>query len=268
MTGILRAKLNYNTFDKTDDTATGKKNAGNPFVLPQNQSIITYRAGFRWGGKEPMLGPILGMEVSGWYEADQRTSPGGYGFGNDRELEKVSQRYFTRAQLNYTTLESKHYIVFGLQGGGMINADRISAYRLGGVLPYTSEFPRPIPGYFASELSAENFGMAYGAYTIPFGSENQWSIMGSGSVALVDYVEGTGQSGAFNSGVGIGPGYSAPSGRWKIMSLAGYGINAQRQDGRGGYSFGMAFQYNFGALKYGAMKAYEQLEEMHSAVTR
>ncbi|MDD5141435.1 MAG: hypothetical protein PHY43_14395 [Verrucomicrobiales bacterium] len=257
LTGVLRATMDYNDFNTTDTT-------GNGFVLPENQPFITYRAGFRWGGKEPMLGPVLGMEISGWYELEQRTSPGGYGYGNDRELERASQRFFGRAQLNYTTLESKHYIVFGLQGGGMINADRLSAYRLGGVLPYTKEFPLFLPGYFFQELSAKDFGLAYAVYTIPFGSENQWSLIGSGAAALVDYVDGTGQPGAFNSGVGAGVGYSAPSKRWKIMSMASYGFEAHREDGQGGYSLGLAFQYNFGSTKTAGELGYEKLQEMHS----
>jgi hypothetical protein len=261
LTGMLRASMNYNSFVATDNT-------GNGFVLPDNQPIITYRTGLRWGGKEPMLGPVLGMEISGWYEVEQRTSPGGYGYGNDRELERASQRFFGRAQLNYTTLESKHYIVAGLEGGGTINADRLSAYRLGGVLPYTKEFPLLIPGYYDGELSAKSYGLAYGVYTVPFGSEKQWSIIGMGAAALVDYVDGTGQPGAFNSGVGAGVGYNAPSQRWKVMSLFGYGFEAHREHGQGGYSFGLAFQYNFGSLQYAGMKAYEQLEQMHTSVTR
>jgi len=260
LTGVLRTTMDYNSFVATDNTGKG-------FVLPENQPMITYRTGFRWGGKEPMLGPILGMEVSGWYELEQRTAPGGYGFGNDRELERASQRFFGRAQLNYTTLESKHYIVAGLQGGGTINADRLSAYRLGGVLPYTKEFPLQIPGYFFQELSAKSFGLANLTYTIPFGAEDQWSLIGSGAAAVVDYVDGTGQPGAFNSGVGVGAGYSAPSKRWKIMSLFGYGFEAHREDGQGGYSLGLAFQYNFGSTRTAGEEGYEALEKMHS-VTR
>lgn len=269
LTGVLRATMDYNAFVATDDTGRvkGVPNAPGDFVLPENQPIMTYRAGLRWGGKEPMLGPILGMEISGWYELEQRTSPGGYGFANDRELERASQRFFGRAQLNYTTLESKHYIVAGLQGGGTINADRLSAYRLGGVLPYTKEFPLQIPGYFFQELSAKSFGLANLTYTIPFGAEDQWSVIGSGAAAVVDYVDGTGQPGAFNSGVGAGVGYSAPSRRWKIMSLFGYGIQAHRDNGQGGYSFGMAFEYNFGSTKTAGLEGYEALEKMHS-VTR
>jgi len=256
LTGVLRATMDYNDFNTTDNTGKG-------FVLPENQPIMTYRAGLRWGGKEPMLGPILGLEISGWYELEQRTAPGSYGYNNDRQLERASQRFFGRAQLNYTTLESKHYIVASLQGGGTVNADRLSAYRLGGVLPYTKEFPLQIPGYFFQELSAQSFGLANLSYTIPFGSEDQWSLIGSGAAAVVDYVDGTGQPGAFNSGVGVGAEYSAPSKRWKVMTLAGYGFEAHRQDGQGGYSLGLAFQYNFGSTRTAGEEGYEALEKMH-----
>ena len=45
------------------------------------------------------------------------------------------------------------------------------------------------------------------------------------------------------------------------MTLLGYGINAQRSDGRGGYSAGLAFQYNFGNTTSASDKAFKELEE-------
>src|SRR5262245_30545589 len=181
-----------------------------------------------------MLGPTLAMEVSAWYELEHRTTPGTYGYSGDRELEATVHRFLFRAQLNYTTLESKHYIVAGLMGGALLNPDRIGAFRLGGVLPYTSEFPMPIPGCYYGELSAQDFGLLYGVYTIPFGPAHQWSLIGMGGAGVVKYIDGMGQAGAFNSGIGAGIGYTAPSKRWKIMSLFGYGIEAQRSHGEGG----------------------------------
>ncbi|MEI7533153.1 MAG: hypothetical protein WCK57_02210 [Verrucomicrobiae bacterium] len=260
LSGILRGSVNYHSFDTTDNTA---KN----FILPDDQPFITYRAGLRWGGKEPYLAPTLGMEISAWYELEQRTQSGSYGFSNDRRLEAVSQRLFARAQINYTTLESQHYIVLGLQGGAAFNSDRFSCYRIGGVLPYTKEFPLTIPGYFDGELSAQDFGLLYGTYTIPFGSQKAWSLIESAAAAVVQYQDGMGQAGAFNSGVGTGIGYTRPSRRWKVMSLLGYGIQAERSNGRGGWTLGMAFQYNFGSTDYAGHKAWEELEESHS-ITR
>jgi len=265
LTGVLRARMNYWSFSEGADT--GDNNANLNFELPQNQPTMTYRAGLRWGGKEPYLAPTLGMELSGWYELEQRTDSGSYGYNNDRRMESVAQRIFGRAQINYTTLESKNYIVAALQAGGTFNSDRYSCYRLGGALPYTKEFPLQIPGYFYQEISAQDYGMAYGAYTIPLGPEDRWSLIGVGAAAVVKYQEGTGQPGSLNSGIGAGIEYSAESRRWKVITLFGYGFQAVRGDDRGGYSVGMAFQYNFGSTQYASQKAYEELQEAHG-VTR
>jgi hypothetical protein len=255
LTLVLRESVSYVGYGDTDNTGDG-------FALPNSQPILTTRAGFRWGGKEPVLSPKLAMEVSGWYEWDHRTESGNYGYAADPyELNRDTQRIFGRVQANYLTLKSQQYIVFGLQGGVDIDPDRIGCFRLGGMLPYTKEFPLLIPGYFYGELSAKSFGLANITYGIPIDSARHWYWMNSAAAALVDYVDGTGQPGAFNSGVGTGIGYSAPSHRWKIYTMAGYGIQAHRTDGDGGYSIGMAFQYNFGHTVMASDEAYKQLED-------
>jgi hypothetical protein len=254
LTGVLRETVDYVGYEKVDDTA------GN-FSLPGNLLISTTRAGFRWGGVEPVLAPTLGMEVSGWYELEHSGSDESYGYNNDRHLEPTTQRIWGRAQINYTTLKYHHYIVASVQGGTAINADRLSCYRLGGMLPYTKEFPLNIPGYYFQELSAKDFGLADISYSIPFGPNRDWYVIGEGAVAVVDYVEGTGQPGAFNSGIGAGLGYTALSRRWKCYGLFGYGFEAERDNGRGGYSLAVAFQYNFGKTKLASDEAYEQLQD-------
>lgn len=256
LTGVLRARLNYESFDTTSDT-------GSTFALPQDQSIITYRAGFRWGGKEPYLMPTLGMEISGWYEAEQRTAPGSYGYGgpgDNHRMEQLAQRIFGRAQINFTTLNTNHYIVVGLQGGATINSDRMSCYRLGGVLPYTKEFPLLIPGYGFQEISAQDFGLLGAAYTWAIDPEKRWSLVNMASLAVVKYQEGTGQSGSVNSGVGTGVEYAAASKRWKVVSLVGYGFQAVRGGDRGGVNIGLAFQYNFGSTHTAGDQAFEELQ--------
>jgi hypothetical protein len=59
------------------------------FELPEDQIVFRVRSGLRWGGREPVMMPKLGMEVSGWYEASFRTEPGPYGYGGDRAMEPV-----------------------------------------------------------------------------------------------------------------------------------------------------------------------------------
>src|SRR5712664_723402 len=57
LNGVLHASVDYRTFDDTGDTA-------NNFELPNDQPFVTLRAGFRYGGQEPLLFPRLGMEIS------------------------------------------------------------------------------------------------------------------------------------------------------------------------------------------------------------
>lgn len=257
LNGMLRGSVNFHAFDDTDDTGDG-------FELPENQPFYSLRTGLRWGGKEPMLGPALAMEISGWYVLQYRPDSGDYGYGNDRELESVSHQFLARAQINFTTLEHKHYIVAGLMGGTVINADRFSAGRVGGVLPFTSEFPLYMPGYFDKELSVDNLGLLYSVYTIPFGPSKQWNVSAMGATGFVDYAPGLSQPGNWHSGLGGGMGYSAPSKRWRLMSILGYGVDAMRSDGRGGYSVALAFQYNFGSTTTDSDRAFQELEAHHA----
>jgi len=253
LNGLVRATVNYRAF------ADGKDTADN-FVLPADQSFITLRAGFRWGGHEPVLWPRLAMEISGWYELEHRTDPGSYGFNGDRVLEATSHRFFGRAQLNYTMPKSEHYMVIGLMGGAVLNPDRFSAFRVGGALPFTSEFPLYLPGYFFEELSAKDFGLAYGLYSIPFGPSKQWNVAAMAATAVMDYVPGLEQPGHWNSGVGGGVGYTAKDRRWRTLVTAAYGIDAIRSDGRGGYNVGVMFQYNFGKKTFAGDRAFEALK--------
>lgn len=251
LSGIVREVVTYNSWSDTDLTADN-------FSLPDNQAIFTTRVGFRWGGKEPVLWPTLAMEVSGWYEVDARSDAGSYGFSGDRELNHTPQRLFGRALLRLTTLESKHYIAAGLSGGAAFDSDRLSCFRLGGVLPYTREFALPLPGYYNQEISAQDYGVMFGLYAVPLDSKKSWYVLGTGAAAVVKYEDGMGQPGAFNSGIGAGMGYTAPSRRWKLVSLFGYGFQAERDHGRGGMNMALAFQYNFGQTKIASDEAYDQ----------
>jgi len=150
-------------------------------------------------------------------------------------------------------------MVVGLMGGAVLNADRFSAFRVGGALPFTSEFPLYLPGYFFEELSTKDFGLAYGLYSIPFGPSKRWNVVGMAGTALVNYVSGLEQPGHWNSGVGGGIGYTAKSKRWRALAMSSYGIDAIRSDGRGGYNIGMIFQYNFGKTTFASDHAFEEM---------
>ena len=252
LNGLVRATVDYRTFDRTDDTADS-------FVLPKSQPFFTLRTGFRYGGHEPVLLPRLAFEISAWYELQHRMDDGNYGFAGDRRLEATSHRFLGRAQLNYTLPRLEHYMVVGFMGGTVLNADRFSAFRVGGALPFTSEFPLYLPGYFFEELSTKDFGLAYGLYSIPFGPSKRWSVSAMAATAVVNYVSGLEQPGHWNSGVGGAIGYTARNRRWRTVVTTSYGIDAIRSDGRGGYNLGMMFQYNFGPTRFASDRAFEEL---------
>ena len=254
LNGLLRASINYHDFEKTGDTADN-------FTLPENQPFYALRAGLRWGGKEPMLGPRLAMELSAWYEMDYRPKSGLYGFDRDRELNSITHQFIARALGIYTTPRSEDYIMLGAVAGAVIDSDRFSAFRLGGALPFTSEIPLYLPGYFYQELSAKQFGLLYGLYGIPLDKDKQWLVFADGAVAAVDYIHGLKQPGDWNSGVGSGLAYTTKTRRWRIAGTFSYGIDAMRSDGRGGYSAACLFYYNFGRkANFASDRAFDDLQ--------
>jgi hypothetical protein len=254
LNGIVRAGMNYHVFGDSSDTADN-------FKLPSDQPFYTLHTGLRWGGKEPLLTPRLAAELSVWYDLEYRPDHGFYGFGGDRELNSVSHRFLANAQLLYTMPRSENYIALGLLGGAVINADRFSAYRLGGSLPFTSEYPLMLPGYFYEELSAQDFGLSYALYAVPLDRAKSWSIFAGGATAVVNYVDGLEQSGKWNSGVTSGLSFKSKNRRLQAVTAFGYGIDAIRSDGRGGYSVAFLLQYNFGNLASASDRAFENLQE-------
>ena len=79
MYGVLRGAVHGSVFADSEDT-------DDDFVLPEDQFSYRLRAGFRWGGREPLMMPDLAMEVSAWYEGSFRTEPGVYGLQTSSNL--------------------------------------------------------------------------------------------------------------------------------------------------------------------------------------
>jgi hypothetical protein len=242
--GLLRLKEHYSMYQVNDELAPG-------FALPRDHSSLDFRAGLRWGGREPLLTPDMAMELSAWYEGQFRSPSGSYGLNGDRELEPYSELFWMRGLLIYTLPESKQSFDVNFTAGTTGRADRFSAYRLGGALPMTSEFPLSIPGYFYQELSARNFVSFSAEYTVPLNADRTWRLSPMGALAVVDYLPGTEQPGCFNSGAGLGFGYRARSGTWQVMASYGYGFEAIRSNGRGAQAVGIFCEINLRARKPG-----------------
>ena len=232
----LRVGPHYNAFERDETAAT--------FELPDNQWSYSFRAGLRWGGREPLLSPRLAMEISGWYEALLRSEPGAYGFQGDRMLNEWVHNLWGRALLIYTIDDWEHQFEINLSGGHSWNADRFGAFRLGGYLPFAEEFALTVPGYFFQEFSARSYGYFGLSYRVPIDSANHWQLKAIASGAWIDDLPGLEFNEDFIAGVGTGIGYVSPSGSWQAMIAYGYGLQAARPNRFAGHSIGFLLQFD------------------------
>ena len=242
--GVFRSAFQYAIYESGSDTARN-------FVIPDNQPDVSLRAGLRWGGLEFVMMPALALEVSGWYDGLFRLSPGTYGFAHDRDIERWVHLFWGRALIRYTMPESKHTFGLGLDAGTTIHPDQLSAYRLGGLLDLTAEFPYRIPGYYVGELSARNFFLLNGFYDVPLDSRKCWRIAVGASTGRVSFTPGMDQPHNWNSGVGCQLSYCTPSESIKIGLLYGYGINAIRDHGEGGHAIALMAQIDLEKSRVG-----------------
>lgn len=241
LSGILRGEAHYADYVR-DDTAQN-------FVLPNDLTSFNIRTGLRFGGEEPVLIPDVALELSIWYEGELRLNSGDYGFNGDRHVESNSHRFWGRSLFAYTLPESKQRFLISITAGDSANADRFSAYRLGGFLPLASEFPLTLPGYFYQEISATRFALFNANYSVPLDPAKRFSAHLVASTAVVDYLPGLEQPGNWNSGVGGGLSYVSHSGAWQVLLDYGYGFNAIRDSGRGSQSVGLLVQINLESTK-------------------
>jgi hypothetical protein len=234
---ILRGTAHYSTYGRDDGTAP-------TFQVPADRGEFNVRTGLRWGGIEPTLFPPLAMELTVWYEGVFRTASGTYGFNDDRKVESHSHLFWAEAALSYTLPKSQQNFDVRLMAGTSMDADRFSAYRLGGYLPLVSEFPLSLPGYYFQEISARQFVLLNANYLLPLDRSQRWNLSVNAATAVVDYLPGTGQPGNSLTGMGGGIFYRAPSDRLKIMFDYAYGMNAMRSHGRGANSVGILLQWD------------------------
>jgi hypothetical protein len=233
--GQLRGGVSYAAYVRDDRTAP-------TFVIPEDQPIFYVRTGVRYGGQEPDLSPEMGMELSAWYEGQIRLDSGPFGYNGDRTINPSTHLFWARAMLQYTMPELKHHFGVALNAATSIHPDRLSAYRVGGQLMLASEFPYTLPGYYFGEISARNMLLLTGFYELPIEPGHRWWVGVAASTAMCGYTPGLQMPNNWNSGVGGGISYHGSGGRLKAALNFGYGIDAVRSDGRGGYAVAIAMQ--------------------------
>lgn len=236
---VARGGFRYSTYARNSDTR-------DDFELPDGRPMPFVRAGLRLAGKEPILYPDLGLEVSVWYERQWRLNDGAYGLNRDRFMNERSDLYWAYAGLDYSWTNIGHKVSFAATAGGSGDTDRFSAWRLGGVLPLVAEFPLILPGYFYQELTAERFVHLHASYLMPLGLEDRLQFRLEAATARLDYLRGFEQPDRWQTGVGCGLTFTPRNKICRVVVRYGYGFNAIRDDGdKGAHSVGLLVQYDF-----------------------
>jgi hypothetical protein len=246
LNGVLRGIAHYVTYASGSDTASN-------FDLPDAMGLFDVRAGMRWGGREPTLFPSLAMELSIWYQGEFRSQADPYGFASDRRVEPTSHLFWAEAFLAYTLPKWHHIFNISVTAGTSVDADRLSAFRLGGFLPLAAEYPLSLPGYYYQELSAKSFVLLGGSYMVPLDRNGRWNFSVTAATAAVDYLPGLEQPGQWHSGVGAGFFYTSRT--WRVMVDYGYGIDAIRSGGRGANSISLLVQLDLEPAREAYFKA-------------
>jgi hypothetical protein len=239
--GILRGGFRGSFFNDDDDTSP-------QFEVPDTLGRFTVRAGLRLGGREPYLTPRLAGEFSLWYEGQVRMDASAYGYADDRAIEPQAHSFWGRALFASTFEESGRHLEVSVTAGAVLNADRLSAYRLGSFLPLVAEFPLSLPGYHVEEISADQFALLNAQYVHPIDHARRWNAFAFGSVAGVDYLDGLEQPGRWHSGVGGGMLFRSANGAWLFGAGYAHGFQAIREDDRGGHTVTVLVQYDLDAL--------------------
>ena len=237
LSGVLRIAASFTDYIR--DSATAPQ-----FVLPQDEWTASFRAGLRLGGQEPGLDVAPAMEVSTWWETRAREHSVAYGYNGDRTAQGQTNLYWSRILFAYTTDDGQR-LGAGTSYGGGTNVDRFTAYRLGGMLIMNSEFPLTLPGYFAQEIAARQYGHVWLRGGIPLDGQKKYVANVFAAAASISPVAGTDPGGARHAGVGAGLEFTPLKGALHGMLSYGWSPTALREGGRGGQGIALSLEINF-----------------------
>jgi hypothetical protein len=181
--GQLRLRPQYVVYERNETDTR--------FALPEDTFILSGRVGLRLGGVPPELHPPLALEASVWYEPSYRVEAGTYGFPErPQELEHFTQKAWARTGGIFTFF--RHHTLQGFFTAGTAeNVDALTAFRLGSALPFRSEFPLILHGYYVEEVFARRFWLVNLAYRFPLVPDSdRVQLQLSFDYARVDYLSG------------------------------------------------------------------------------
>jgi hypothetical protein len=226
--GQIRVTPSFIVYQDNFDTAER-------FELPPDTGLLTGRVGLRLGGVPPELFPKVALEASAWYEATYRTETGTFGFPErPEELESLSQRAWGRVAAVLSPADGHTVDVF-LTAGLSHDADLLSSFRMGSALPFRTEFPLILHGYFVEEIFAKRFWLLNASYRFPaWPGSRAVHLRISGDIAGVEYIDGHSLPREQLHGVGADVSVAITP-RVTVVAGYGYGFDAPRNGGFGGH---------------------------------
>ncbi|HEV8676030.1 MAG TPA: hypothetical protein VGX21_18495 [Methylomirabilota bacterium] len=205
------------------------------YRLPADTAIYSGRAGVRVGGVPPELLPDVALELSLWYEPTYRQEAGAYGLPeHPQETEHFTQRVWVRAG-GIARLPANQSLRAFFTAGTAEDTDPLSSFRMGSALPFRSEFPLILHGYYLDEVFARRFWLLNVSYRFPlWPATERVKLQLSYDHAQVDYVTGHELPRHTLRGAGADLCIMLTT-RVMLMLGYGYGWDAPRSGGFGGH---------------------------------
>src|SRR5262245_30148808 len=236
--GQLRLRPQYVVYERSSDTSSR-------FRLPPDTAIYSGRAGLRLGGVPPELHPDLALEVSVWYEASYRAEAGTYGFPErPQELEHFTQKAWVRTG-GIVTLFQRHTLQGFFTAGTAEDLDALTSFRLGSALPFRSEFPLILHGYYVEEVFARRFWLFNFAYRFPLlPDSDRVKLQLAFDYGRVDYASGHELPRHGLRGLGVDVSFALTR-RLNLLFGWGYGFDAPRNGSFGGQEAHTLMEFKF-----------------------
>lgn len=235
LSGVLRLSAIYTDFQRTARSDPA-------FEPPPDEWTGVLRGGLRLGGIEPGMDRGRALEFSVWEETRVYDRPAAYGFKGDRSVVRDVNLYWTRLMASLPGPKGTR-VSGGVSGGSGDGIRRLTAYRLGGMLTQTSEFPLILPGYFSQEISARRYLHAWAHTGLPLSKRFFLDLTAAG--ATITPVRGTDAGGLHHLGVSAGVSYAPAKGPIHALLAWGYAPTALRGTRRGGHAFAFSLEYDF-----------------------
>ncbi len=237
LNGLLRVSAVYTDYQRTTLTDAS-------YELPPDEWTGAARAGLRLGGVEPGLSFGRALEVSVWGEARLRDKPASYGYSGDRLVRRNANLYWTRILASWPA-SGGALVSGGLNAGGGAGLGGPTAYRLGGMLTQTAEFPLILPGYSGQEIQAGRFVHAWAHAGFPIRGLRRFFADLTAAVATVAPVPGTDSGGVHHVGLSAGISFAPTDGSLRAELAYGYAPTALRGTHRGAQALALSVEIDF-----------------------